>query len=472
MELASMLLNQLTGKNNTNIRNDFSNTNNGKDFGNILNKFENKENINKSKNQYSKKNKDNLSSVVEKNDDKKIENNKYYENKSLEKTEKSENIDNNVKKEDKVIAVDDETLDKLSEILNVSKEDIMQALANLSMSISMLQDSQNLSKFLQTVLDVKAVDLLNINNIKDIFSNITEIAKNVDYQDILYLNEDFENILTSFMEENKNINLLIGNNPNGDNEAIKEKIDALLQELNGKVVESTGLGNELNKIKSEDINKLDLVDENGEILENKNIQNLQESNNQLAYNQNNNQFGNGANKQGEFLKEDQQFINVSSVESNIKLVNTTLPKTQILRNINTTDVIAQIMDKIKFSIKPNISEIKMILKPEQLGEVSLKIATQNGIVTAQFIAENQKVKEVIEANFNQLRDMLSEQGIDVGSLEVNVSDENNNEQTFNMFEDRKDKEVEKYFEENIEDSKQKNVANQEELIDSNVSYSI
>ena len=79
------------------------------------------------------------------------------------------------------------------------------------------------------------------------------------------------------------------------------------------------------------------------------------------------------------------------------------------------------MEKLKVSVKPDLSEVKILLRPEQLGEVSLKIATQNGIVTAQFIAENQKVKEIIESNFNQLRDMLSEQGVDVGALEVNVS---------------------------------------------------
>jgi flagellar hook-length control protein FliK len=49
-----------------------------------------------------------------------------------------------------------------------------------------------------------------------------------------------------------------------------------------------------------------------------------------------------------------------------------------------------------------------------------------------FVAENQRVKEIIEAGFNQLRDALEEQGISVAQIEVSVGngDQNQNEFSF------------------------------------------
>jgi flagellar hook-length control protein FliK len=64
--------------------------------------------------------------------------------------------------------------------------------------------------------------------------------------------------------------------------------------------------------------------------------------------------------------------------------------------------------------------MRMTLRPESLGDIVLRVLTQNGIVTAQFEAESQRVKEALEASFNQLRDALTEQGIAFSELSVSV----------------------------------------------------
>jgi len=103
-------------------------------------------------------------------------------------------------------------------------------------------------------------------------------------------------------------------------------------------------------------------------------------------------------------------------------------RTEATRNIDTQGVIDQIVDKMKVEVKGDMSEIKIQLKPEHLGDVSLKITTQNGIVTAQFVAENQRIREIIEASFNQLRDSLAQQGIQLSQLSVSVGNEQNEQQ--------------------------------------------
>jgi len=90
-------------------------------------------------------------------------------------------------------------------------------------------------------------------------------------------------------------------------------------------------------------------------------------------------------------------------------------------SVNAQDIIRQLADNMRFDIRgTNVSEIRLTLRPENLGEVTMKIAAENGIVTASFVAENTRVKEAIEANMNQLRQALGEKGIEVSELSVSV----------------------------------------------------
>ena len=91
------------------------------------------------------------------------------------------------------------------------------------------------------------------------------------------------------------------------------------------------------------------------------------------------------------------------------------------KNTIPNEIIRQVTDGIKAeSLGGGLSELRMTLKPESLGEVSLKLLSDNGIITARFTAENQRVKEIMESNFNNLRDSLSEHGINVNQLSVSV----------------------------------------------------
>ncbi|MCL2188152.1 MAG: flagellar hook-length control protein FliK [Defluviitaleaceae bacterium] len=93
---------------------------------------------------------------------------------------------------------------------------------------------------------------------------------------------------------------------------------------------------------------------------------------------------------------------------------------QTAQHVNPTDVINQIMSQIRVHTGEQVTEMRMTLRPESLGDIVLRVMTQNGIVTAQFIAENQRVREALESSFNQLRDALREQGIQFSELSVSV----------------------------------------------------
>jgi|GEM_PF-1681721 len=86
-------------------------------------------------------------------------------------------------------------------------------------------------------------------------------------------------------------------------------------------------------------------------------------------------------------------------------------------------IVDQVIQNVRFITGDQMAEIRIKLTPAHLGDLSMRIATINGIVTAQFIADSQRVKELIEAGLNMLRDSLEEAGVTVQDVEVNVRGE-------------------------------------------------
>ena len=74
----------------------------------------------------------------------------------------------------------------------------------------------------------------------------------------------------------------------------------------------------------------------------------------------------------------------------------------------------------KFSIATfnGISEAKLKLYPEQLGQVDVRITMQNGQLTAVFQTDTSMAKELIENQMAQLRAALQAQGLNVDKLNV------------------------------------------------------
>ena len=98
-----------------------------------------------------------------------------------------------------------------------------------------------------------------------------------------------------------------------------------------------------------------------------------------------------------------------------------------------SQIMQQIVAHVKTIAPENFSELRLTLRPESLGDVSMRIAVQNGVVMALFVAESLRIKEIIESNFNQLRDALEEQGIAVSELFVSVNGDENAEEQLNQF---------------------------------------
>lgn len=92
------------------------------------------------------------------------------------------------------------------------------------------------------------------------------------------------------------------------------------------------------------------------------------------------------------------------------------------RYVSTEDIMNQIMEFMKISIKGDVQELEMQLHPASLGNIHIQLAAKEGMVTAQFIAQNETVKAAIETQLVQLKTQFEEQGIKVDEVEVTVGD--------------------------------------------------
>ena len=118
------------------------------------------------------------------------------------------------------------------------------------------------------------------------------------------------------------------------------------------------------------------------------------------------------NEQGANLNLNKAELNNVRSDSRIVLVDN--------KPVEVKEVIDQIVKKAELVLKQNVSEIRINLKPEFLGKMTIRIAVEQGLVTARFITENLQVKHLLESNLNTLRQSLESQGIKVERTEVNV----------------------------------------------------
>ena len=79
----------------------------------------------------------------------------------------------------------------------------------------------------------------------------------------------------------------------------------------------------------------------------------------------------------------------------------------------------------KMNIKQvnGVHEAKLVLNPQSLGQVDVTIKSHNGVITAQFHAETQAAKDMLDNQLPQLRAALTQQGLQVDRLEVSQQQE-------------------------------------------------
>lgn len=87
---------------------------------------------------------------------------------------------------------------------------------------------------------------------------------------------------------------------------------------------------------------------------------------------------------------------------------------------DTQNIMRQIMDYLKIQIKPGVSDLEMQLHPENLGTLQIHLSAKGGMITANFVTQNETVKAALESQMIQLKENFAEQGVKVEAIEVTV----------------------------------------------------
>ena len=112
--------------------------------------------------------------------------------------------------------------------------------------------------------------------------------------------------------------------------------------------------------------------------------------------------------------------------------------------VSIRDIVYQVVQKIRVNIDPDHTSLEMRLNPENLGRVSISITNNGGVMTARIDTENAKAREAIESQLQILKENIEAKGIRVEAVEVRISDFNmadntetgNNQQSANGEETR------------------------------------
>lgn len=88
-------------------------------------------------------------------------------------------------------------------------------------------------------------------------------------------------------------------------------------------------------------------------------------------------------------------------------------------------IISQIVKAAKVTVNSGTQEMKLLLKPEELGWLKVKITMAEGKMTAHFGVENEAVKGLLENNLSQLQQALNGQNLKVNDINISVNSQSN-----------------------------------------------
>jgi flagellar hook-length control protein FliK len=90
------------------------------------------------------------------------------------------------------------------------------------------------------------------------------------------------------------------------------------------------------------------------------------------------------------------------------------------QQLDVENIIRQIVDFTKITVTNTETTMEMQLNPEHLGKIYLELTSKAGTVSAHITAQNEAVREALEAQIVTLKENLNQAGVKVDAVEVTV----------------------------------------------------
>lgn len=126
-----------------------------------------------------------------------------------------------------------------------------------------------------------------------------------------------------------------------------------------------------------------------------------------------------------------EVLNHNVVSDTVQIQKNNVQLQQETISIFRKDFADAVKDKVMLTINQKLQQFDITLDPPEFGNMQVRINLQGEQASVNFVVQNQQAKDALEQNMHKLRDMLSEQGVDVGDANVEQQDQqqNSNEQS-------------------------------------------
>lgn len=114
-----------------------------------------------------------------------------------------------------------------------------------------------------------------------------------------------------------------------------------------------------------------------------------------------------------------QIMAEQQIETQVAVSNVVRPSGSTI--VSQVDQLLQTMEASHLSLQEGkVTEMEVTLQPRNLGKLVLKLEMENNELRAYFNTQSQIVKQALESQMSDLRDLLQQQGLNVSQLSVQV----------------------------------------------------
>lgn len=324
-----------------------------------------------------------------------------YKDNSVEEAKKPDIQEKIEGSSDELNEFEEEMVETIKDELGVSEDDISAALESLGMTLYDLLNPKNLVSFVKELTGItEDMDLLMKVDFQSLLGDVNALG--AELMEKLDLTNDGLQDLVAMMD------------------VLEQPVE--FQEeivIDGFDVEGNIVGKELNN-QQEEVNSVE--DENETLMEATEV--VVETKTETSTSDESNFLDKHDDTKGEKhspIRESNEHVTVNVSEIS---VSQTENVTQIPTNytsVDTLDLIRQVAENLKITIASDTSSMEMQLNPENLGKIYLHVSTEEGVVRATIAAQNEVVKEALEAQVATLRENLNQSGVKVDAIEVTVA---------------------------------------------------
>lgn len=324
------------------------------------------------------------------------------------KTSKKQEVQTDEKMQEEVQKAGEELISKVAEELDVSEEAVRSAMETLGLTAVDLLSAENMT---QLVLNIEGADMLSLmtdeglyNSLQNLLGMVTQQLNNLQ-EDLGITPEELTALLEQTAQDLKTEEQPMSPVNEQEQQSEGQEDYTVTVERNGEVVkvsvdvdgnsktENAEITSEKVQMPEEEVTKPQAKEDGSK--KDTSSQNQQTQSNVLL----------------------EQLVN----RENTVNADTAFQNTMAGSAVDTQDIMNQIMNYMKIQVKSDMTQMEIQLHPASFGTVNVNISSKEGVITAQFLTQNENIKAVIESQIVQLKNSFEEQGIKVQAVEVTVA---------------------------------------------------